>query len=90
MGTIVNNDAKTIQDKLLAFIVKNYMVELDEIPLDTSLVDEGIIDSVGLVEIASFMEQTFNFTVEDDHMIRDNFGSVLKMVAFIQRETSHE
>ena len=76
-----------IQEKLLIFITENFMVERDEIDLDKSMIDEGIIDSFGLIEIATFMEKEFNMKVGEEQMIRSNFGSVHKIVDFIQRET---
>lgn len=63
------------------------MVERDEIDLAKSMIDEGIIDSFGLVEIATFMEEEFSMAVEEDDMNRENFGSVLKIVDFIYRKT---
>ncbi len=72
-----------IQEKLLDFITQSFMVERDEINLEKSMIDEGIIDSFGLIEIASFMEQEFSMVIEEDDMIRANFGSVLKIVNFI-------
>ena len=76
-----------IQQKLLDFITSNFMVEEDEIELDVSMIDAGIIDSFGLVEIADFMEKEFNMKITEDMMTRDNFGSVYKIVDFIKRET---
>ncbi len=73
-----------IQEKLLDFITKNFVVERDEVDLDKSLIDEGIIDSFGLIEIGTFMETQFGFTVDEDDMVRENFGSVHKMVDFIK------
>lgn len=80
-------DKNTIQEKLLNFITRNFMVERDEIDLAKSMIDEGIIDSFGLVEIATFMEEEFSMAVEEDDMNRENFGSVLKIVDFIYRKT---
>ncbi len=76
-----------IQDKLLTFITSSFMVEREEIDLDESMIDEGIIDSFGLIEIATFMEKEFSMTIGEEHMIRSNFGSVNKIVDFILRET---
>lgn len=59
------------------------MVDLADINIEKSLIDEGIIDSFGLVEIATFIENEFSMVVEESEMIRDNFGSVLKIVDFI-------
>jgi len=73
-----------IKKSLLEFIAENFMVEIDEIPHDKSLIDEGIIDSFGLVEIAAYMKKNHGFTVETEDMIRENFGSVDKMVIYIR------
>lgn len=81
----MNNE---IQTSLVDFISRNFMVEIEEIPLDRSLIDEGIIDSFGLIEISSFVENQFQITVDEEEMTRDNFGSVLKMVDYIQGKTN--
>ena len=80
--------SQKILNLLLDFISRNFIVEKEEINLEESLIDEGIIDSFGLVEIASFLEEEFSIVVQDDQMNRNNFGSVLKIVDFIQREIS--
>ena len=77
----MNNE---IQTSLVDFISRNFMVEIEEIPLDRSLIDEGIIDSFGLIEISSFMENQFQITMDEEEMTLDNFGSVLKMIDYIQ------
>jgi acyl carrier protein len=76
-------DRDAVRAKLLEFITVTFFVDEDEIDLDNSLVDDGIIDSFGLVEIASFFKNAFSITVDGDDMNRDNFGSVNKMVSFI-------
>lgn len=80
-------DDQQVKSVLIQFIVDNYMVEEDEVPHDRSLVDEGIIDSFGLVEIASFIERAFTISVQEADMTRDNFGSVNKLVAFVRRRS---
>lgn len=77
-----------IQDELLTFITRQFMVERTDINLENSLIDEGIIDSFGLVEIVTFMETAFGLEVNDEDMNRDNFGSVVKIVAFIYRQNA--
>jgi len=78
--------AEEIQNKLLDFITRSFMVEKEEIDLDKSMIDEGIIDSFGLIEIATFLEDEFQIKITEDKMIRANFGSVTKIVNFIERE----
>ena len=72
-----------IKELLLDFICRQFLVDLEDIEVDKSLIDTGIIDSMGLIEIASFIEQNFNFKVKEDQMNRKNFGSVLLIVDFI-------
>lgn len=71
---------------LVAFISDNYMVDEDEIPLDQSLIDEGIIDSFGLIEIASYLQEAHGIVIAEDELVRENFGSVIKMIDFAARK----
>ncbi len=80
--------AENIKGKFLDFIARNFMVEIDEIPLDESLIDEGIIDSFGLIEIASFIESEFGILVKEEQMTRSNFGSVHLIVDFVKGQES--
>lgn len=74
-----------IRSQLIEFICQSYMVSEEEIDLDESLLDQGIIDSFGLVELSAFIERSFVFKITDDDMTRENFGSVNKMVHYISR-----
>lgn len=74
-----------IQEQLLKFICSNFMVERDEIDIEKSLVDTGIIDSIGLIEIATFITKHFALSIDEKDLTRENFGSVTKIVNFIAR-----
>ena len=73
-----------IRQKLLNFICETFFVEEDEIDLDNSMIDDGIIDSFGLVEISAFLQRTFSIIIVEEEMIRENFGSVNKITTFTQ------
>jgi acyl carrier protein len=75
---------ESIQSQLIEFLCLQFMVEEEDIELDESLVDTGIIDSMGLIEIASYIEKKYAFKVTEEMMIRSNFGSVYKIVDFIR------
>lgn len=51
---------------------------------DTSFLDEGIVDSTGVVELVLFVEENFGLTVEDSEIVPDNFDSVNRLAAYIQ------
>lgn len=90
---ITNNRTKTtviitkeqIKELLLDFICKQFLIDLEDIEVDKSLVDTGIIDSIGLIGITDFIEQNFNLKVNEEQMNRQNFGSVLLIVDYIDR-----
>lgn len=72
-----------IQTAILDFLCRQFYVDLEDIILDKSLIDTGIIDSMGLIEIASYIRKNYSFIVSNEEMTRDNFGSVLRIVDFI-------
>lgn len=77
-----------IKRKLLDFVCRNFVVEEHEIAMDRSLVDQGIIDSFGLIEISAFLKQSFGLTVAETEMNRDNFGSLNRITSFVGRKTA--
>lgn len=74
---------KKIQKELIHFLCQQFYVEVEDIHLDESLVDSGIIDSIGLIEIASYIEKNYRFKVQNEQMNKENFGSVNKITRFI-------
>lgn len=79
-----------IRDQLLAFLSRQFLVPVSEIELDKSLVDTGVIDSMGLIEISAYIEHEYLFKITEDLMIRDNFGSVHKITDFIIRQVNQK
>ena len=73
----------TVRPALLEFVTRSFNVAEKDIRLDQSLIDQGIIDSFGLMEITAFIEQQFGLKVREQDMTREAFGSVNKMAHFI-------
>lgn len=65
---------------VLEFIRDNYLFD-DEFQIneDTDFFENGIIDSTGIIELVSFLEETFDITVNDDELVPENFSSLLKI-----------
>lgn len=55
---------------------------------DVSFIDGGIIDSVGVLELVAFLEETFGFRVEDEELIPENLDSVDKLVTYVSTKLS--
>jgi acyl carrier protein len=75
-----------IQADLLRFVCRNFLVEEHEVEADRSLVEQGIIDSFGLIEIAKFMKSKYGIATEESELNTANFGSIATMAGYIQRK----
>ena len=51
---------------------------------NTSFLEEGIIDSTGILELVAFIEETFEFTVKDEDLIPNNLDSIANVVRYIR------
>ena len=78
-----------IRESLLDFIASNFIVERNDIGLDKSLVDEGVIDSLGLTEISAYLVRAHGIRIEATEMSRQNFGSVNRIVDFVGRKRAN-
>jgi acyl carrier protein len=71
-----------------AFLTKSFLFseDLSVLDRDASLLEQGIMDSTGVLELVSFLEQRFAITVLDEELLPDNLDSVAKIVAFVERK----
>jgi acyl carrier protein len=53
---------------------------------DDSFLQAGIVDSIGILELASFIEEKFGVVVEDEEMVPDNFDSVNSLASYIRQK----
>lgn len=71
------------------FIVENYLFgNAKGLQDDTSFLEEGIIDSTGILELIAFIEEQFEIEVEDDEIIPENLDSVNKVIVFLEKKQS--
>lgn len=79
----------TIRDRIRGFITSNfYLPEGESLSDGESLLDRGLIDSTGVLEVVSFLEETFGIGIQDREMVPDNFDSIERIDAFVQRKSS--
>lgn len=81
---------QTNSDKIRAFIFSNFLFDAEESALDndTSFLEQGIIDSTGVLELVEWLEETFAMKVDDEELIPENLDSVNRLAQFIARKTS--
>ena len=77
-----------IRKELKDFITEVFLVGDNNGSLNDSesFMQAGIIDSTGVLELASFIEQQYSFTIEDDEMTPGNLDSINNLVTFISRK----
>lgn len=54
---------------------------------DASFLQEGIVDSIGVLELVAFTEESFDIIVDDLDVTPDNFDSVSQLAAYVRRKT---
>ncbi len=76
-------DRKTILiDYIKNDIMRNRNAKLSE---DEDLLSSGILDSLGILQLVSFIEKTFGIRIPDEDVMFDNFQSVSAMVDYLQK-----
>ena len=76
------NGEQKIVDFIRDDIVAGQPVEFDR---DTSLLESGLIDSMGLFRLITFLEETFNIRIPESDMVAENFQSVSKISEHVEK-----
>ncbi len=76
-----------IQRVLWQFITTNFYPGEDFVLAeDTSLLDSGLIDSTGVLELITFLESEFAITIEDLEVVPENLDTLARLTAFVTRK----
>jgi acyl carrier protein len=79
--------AGDIAQRVRTFLVDSFLLGDDDgFANDESLLDSGIVDSTGVMEVVSFLEESFAIAVDDDELVAENLDSVDRLAAFVQRK----
>lgn len=74
-------------DKVREFIVDNFLFgDGATLNKDTSFLQERIVDSTGILEIITFLEDEFSIKIEDDELLPENLDSLDNIDAFLKRK----
>ena len=78
-----------IRTKVHQFIRKNFLFEDDtKLGDDQSLLGSGVVDSTGILELISFLEDTCKVKFDDSELVADNFDTVNRISTFVVRKLS--
>ena len=79
---------KTITQDIREFVVANFLFGQTghQLTDDKSFLDNGIIDSTGVLELVAFLEEKFGISVADRELVPDNLDSVACAARFVERK----
>lgn len=77
-----------IKENLRNFISTNFLPfsTLDSLEDGHSLMEQGIIDSTGILELIAFLEETFDIRVQDEEIIPDNLDTINYLSEYLARK----
>ena len=81
-----------LKTELRQYIIENFLFGQDTAVLtdDVSFLEQGLIDSTGVLEIVAHLEQAYGVSVEDEELIPLNFDSVNNLAAYVARKTGRD
>ncbi len=67
------------------FIRENFIAGRSDAVLDagTSLIESGIMDSTGVLELVEYLETTFSIKIEDEELVPENLETIANIVRFL-------
>jgi acyl carrier protein len=77
---------KSVKDTVMDFIKMNFIMGRSDTALDekTSLIDSGIMDSTGVLELVEFLESAFSIKIEDEELVPENLDSLDCIISFLK------
>ena len=77
----------SLRDQIRSFILENFILEKPEdLADDASMLERGIMDSTGVLELVAFLESTYEIKVEDEELIPENLDSIRNIVDYLKRK----
>jgi acyl carrier protein len=76
-----------LKELVRRFITSNfYVAEPQKLQDSDSLLDSGVIDSTGVLEVIDFVESEFKVAVADEDMLPENLDSIANIADYVARK----
>ena len=80
-------NAEQNKEQVRQFIVNNFLFgDGGRLQETTSFLQSGIIDSTGILELITFLEESYNIKIQDDELVPENLDSVVNVAVFVARK----
>ncbi|HEX8820764.1 MAG TPA: acyl carrier protein [Archangium sp.] len=79
--------AAEVRAALRRFVIQNfYIANPATLSDEVSLLESGIIDSTGVLELVGFLEHDLGLTVADAELVPENLDTLSRIAAFVDRK----
>lgn len=80
-----------IKKEIEQFIITTFMFGINEIPFEEtdSFLENGLLDSIGILELVEFIEKKYDITCEDDELIPENLDSLQNVAEYIIKKVNN-
>jgi acyl carrier protein len=83
------SQGNTLRDSIRSFVVKKFpAARKKEVRDETLLLESRIIDSLGILDVVTFLEQSFQIVVSDEELTPENFGTIAAVASFVESKRS--
>ncbi len=79
-----------IKKEVKRFIIKMFMFGINEIPFSDkdSFLENGLLDSIGILELVEFIEKEYGITCEDEELVPENLDSLANVAGYIIKKVN--
>jgi acyl carrier protein len=84
-----NMTANPLNTQIREFILEKFpLARKQQLKDSDALLETGILDSLGVLDLVGYVEQKFSIVVEDEELVPENFQSVDTLASYVQRKTN--
>jgi len=78
----------SIQNDIKNFIIENFLFNNNQHKLNNedSFLENGILDSTGVLELVAFVEENYDIKIQDEELIPENLDSISNLMNYVQRK----
>ena len=82
------SDSEAVERDLRDFLSTNYFLGDDpsQLAASSSLIEAGLIDSTGVLELVGYLEEQFGVRITNDELLPENLDSIENIVGFVGRK----
>jgi acyl carrier protein len=82
------SEVQTTSHQIRDFILRKFpLARKRGVKESDLLLESGILDSMGVLEVVHFIEEEFRIQISDEELVPENFQSIERLVSFLQSKT---